>query len=206
MNRRSFIGTLAGFGVLSAGYAATGVLSGGQPEPEAVRLFSPKPRWVSDDHEDHGTYEEFTATIQNTGEEGVIIADLYLSNRRVEDVNRLSEDTLQNDDEFVKIATQDGYFDADERRDLLFRERIPEENDMEHVYYWTKPATLGALIKNNGASGNIRVMLLEGEEGDKVQIDEQTVRVESDETERVTFESDSFSSEKWWNVEVEPAD
>lgn len=98
MNRRSYIGTAVGMGM---GYAASGG-SGGRPEPELVRFVGPEPRWISDDYEDHGTYEEFTATIQNTREEGNIAVDLYLSDRYVADVNQLSEDTLQNDDEFVK--------------------------------------------------------------------------------------------------------
>lgn len=191
--------------MMGVGYAATGGLAG-RPEPEIVRFFGPEPRWISDDYEDHEKFEEFTGTIQNTREEGNIIAHLYLSDRRIKNVNRLDEETLENDNDFEEIATQRMYFDADERRDVVFRERIPENNDAEWFVIWSKPVTRGAVIRNNGAGGNVRVILWEGEEDAEEQIDELTAYVGNDETERFTFKSDSFSSEKKWGVEAEPAD
>jgi hypothetical protein len=188
-------------GVMGVGYAATGGLVG-RPEPEAVHLFGPGPRWISNDYEDHGTYEEFTATIQNIREEGNIAVDLYLSDRYIADVNQLSEATLQGN-EFEKIATREVYFDAGERRDVGFHERIPEDNDMEHVYCWSKPTTRGAVIRNDGAGGNVRVVLLKGKKDDPERIDEQTAYIGSDEIKRFVFESDSFPSNDWW-IEAEP--
>lgn len=76
---------------------------------------------------------------------------------------------------------------------------------MEHTYYWSKATTFGAIIRNVGAGGNVRVMLLKGEEDDLKQIDEQTAYIGSDETERFVFESNSFSGDDWW-IEAEPAD
>lgn len=205
MNRRSYIGTAVGIGMMGVGYAATGALDG-RPEPEPLSLFGPEPRWVSDEYDDFGTYEEFTATIQNTREAGNVLVDLYLVDRYIWDPNQLNEETIENDDDFEKIATQKVYFDADERRDVVFRERRPEDNDAGWFYFWVKPTTRGAVIRNNGASGNVRVMLLEGEEGNEEQIDEQTAHIGSDETKRFTFRSDSFSTEKGWAVKTEPAD
>lgn len=76
---------------------------------------------------------------------------------------------------------------------------------MEHIYYWSKPTTRAALIRNDGADGNVRVTLLKGEKDDLEQIDEQTAYIGSDETEQFVSESNSFSDDDWW-VEAEPAD
>lgn len=162
------------------------------PDPEIDRLLSTEPKLVSVDHTAQSGMDEFTATVQNEGDNGKVQVSLYWD-----------EDTAKNEPESA-VREKSVFFDAGERRTISLDVEPPA--DVEAYEIRARTATRGATITNHGESGNITIELNGGElAGSQVQLDSRTLFIGEDQTETVTFDGAHPVFGDDWEIEAIPA-
>lgn len=163
------------------------------PAPEIDRLLSTEPKLVSVDHASQSGTDQFTATVQNEGDNGKVHVSLYWD-----------QETAKNEPE--SAATEKSiFFDSGERRTTSLYAEPPA--DVEAYEIRARTATRGATITNRGSSGNIKIELKGGELADsQVLLDSRTLFIGENQTETVTFDGAHTLFGDDWEIEVNPAE
>ena len=163
------------------------------PDPEIDRLLSTEPKLVSIDHASQSGVDDFTATVQNEGDNGNVQVSLYWD-----------QDTAKNEPANAAEA-KSVFFESGERRTTSLYAEPPA--DAEAYEIRARTATRGATITNHGESGNIEIELNGGEvDGTQVQLDSQTRFVAKNQTETITFDGAHPVFGDNWEIEVSPVE
>ncbi|GAB3029757.1 hypothetical protein [Natronobiforma cellulositropha] len=160
-----------------------------QPDPELVSMVASQPRLVSTDHTAIGGTDEFSATIQNTGDDGDVQVRLVWDDGRDENIP------------VTPAAERTTFFSAGERKTESFIADPPA--DAVGYRFLVQAATRGAYVKNNGVSGNVTARLRSVEHG--WNVDSRTSFVGAGQTELFEFNDTYMLLGEEWEITVEPA-
>lgn len=159
------------------------------PDPEITSLTTSRPRLVTTDHTIVNGSDEFSVTIQNTGDDGDVSIRLVWDEDRSENVP------------VTPVAERTTFFSSEERRTESFYAKMPA--GVDGYRFTVRAATRGAYVRNNGPSGNVTVRLWSVEY--EWSVDSQTVFIGSDQTELIEFNGMYRLLGDEWEITVEPA-
>lgn len=144
--------------------------------PSVTEVRFAEPRAIDIQHEQiSGDTYEFTAEIQNSGEEGEIGATLVWLDE--------SDDDVWGPNSYPEISRV-RYFNGDERRSMTMQAEIPDNREGYGFRLWA--GNFRVDVTNEGAAGRVDLLLMEGSS----IVDERELLIEADETVTTEFSGD----------------